>query len=500
MHFRILVADDDACIRDLIVNTLKSSLDNGTEDWCIMTASNGQEALDLHANEPFDFFLMDLNMPGVDGVEILKRLQPRVHDYEIAIISGMQDFAVAQTCLQLGALDYLVKPIALENLIRTAKRAYSRVKEKKEQQDYLLGLKDEVKRKESEIAFLATISETERSRMSVILNTIEEGLLITDIGGWVLLLNRTAETFLGAPVERCIGTYLTHAIALPGFHTALSEIRLFGNEHRATFYTPDNRLVLVREFPILSQGDEPKPIGRMVLMSDITEQEQALMARNNILSIVSHELRTPLTVIKNYLFVLDKAINDPIRGVIANLGTASAQLNEKVDNLVKVALYSDPRTPLTESNVRVNSLMEESMARLGAEVTAKKVCMDYQDKTGGIAIRTDPEKVGIVLDNVLGNAIKFSPMGGTLRVTLELEQQWVVISIADQGQGIPSEHLPNLFKEFRQAEPSLTREHGGLGIGLYVVKKIMEMLSGHIEVASEPGKGSCFRIGLSNKS
>jgi signal transduction histidine kinase len=109
-------------------------------------------------------------------------------------------------------------------------------------------------------------------------------------------------------------------------------------------------------------------------------------------------------------------------------------------------------------------------------------------------IMTDGEKLSLALERLVENAVKFSSQGGSIRVTVAKEDRWIAFSVEDDGEGVSPESLPDLFTGFVQAEDAMIRKHGGMGTGLFLVKRIAELLSGKLEVQSEPGKGSLFKI------
>jgi DNA-binding NtrC family response regulator len=163
--FSILIIEDDHLIRTLITEVLSAEGTGPDDPWRVESATNGREALERHSATPFDLFILDFSLPGMSGAEILRQLNPREHDYEIVIISGLHDLETAQTCIQLGAFDYLSKPFPMGNLVEAVKKARQKIKGKNENQAYIHTLQETLRAKENDVALLSSVTESERARL-----------------------------------------------------------------------------------------------------------------------------------------------------------------------------------------------------------------------------------------------------------------------------------------------------------------------------------------------
>jgi signal transduction histidine kinase len=231
----------------------------------------------------------------------------------------------------------------------------------------------------------------------------------------------------------------------------------------------------------------------------VEELGHASRLKSDFVATMSHELRTPLNVIVGYNdLLLDGAFGevteeqaDPLRRV----ENSARQLLDLINTTLDVSRLEAGRLPLNMEDVEPVALLRE----INAETR------DLQERAGlefvwDIAptlplLRTDPMKLKVVLKNLIGNAVKFTEHG-SVTVSAQRHDGTVEFRVSDTGIGIPPEAQTVIFEPFRQGDSSTTRRHGGVGLGLYIARRLLEMLGGKIEVHSEPGKGATFRVSL----
>lgn len=220
-------------------------------------------------------------------------------------------------------------------------------------------------------------------------------------------------------------------------------------------------------------------------------QQEALRVKDQFLSIVSHELRTPLTTIKGYAQMLRRKLaTDPDAQRFAdNIDGQASRLSRLVDDLLDVTRFSRGQFELTPKRMDLRVLLTEVVARF--EVVGPQHAFTIELDEGPMVGEWDRDRLEQVLNNLIGNAVKYSPGGGTIAVSAVRHDNEILISVRDEGIGIPPEHQKNLFERFYRGSAE-GQEIKGLGLGLYVTRRIIEAHGGRIEVRSQPGNGSEF--------
>ncbi|MFM8594796.1 MAG: sensor histidine kinase, partial [Chloroflexota bacterium] len=239
---------------------------------------------------------------------------------------------------------------------------------------------------------------------------------------------------------------------------------------------------------------------RMVAESDLAaardRAEHADRAKTAFLSVVSHEFRTPLTSIVGYAELLNDvhavALSEDQQEDINEILAASDRLTRLIDDLLDVGRIEAGRLNLELGVHDVGLIVSRVLHALRPQAEAKGLTLTA-GPSNGIQLLVDLERMTQVLTNLVMNAIKFTSIGEVM-VTTERDNDMVAITVSDTGVGIPEEKLASIFREFEQADPSPTRRHGGLGLGLPISRGITELHGGTLTVVSTPGKGSAFTV------
>jgi len=225
--------------------------------------------------------------------------------------------------------------------------------------------------------------------------------------------------------------------------------------------------------------------------------EAASRTKSEFLATMSHELRTPLSVVIGYTDILSRGTFGPLTeqevGALRMIRRNAFELLELITAILDLSRLEAGRLPLEMKEIQLPALLGEVKAETQGvwEQSSLTFVWHVADKLP--LLRTDPGKLKMVLKNLLGNAVKFTEQG-SIRVEAHGQQDGIAISISDTGIGIPPEEVRNIFEPFLQVERSTTRRYGGIGLGLHIVKRLLEMLGGTIEVQSEIGHGSTFRV------
>lgn len=220
--------------------------------------------------------------------------------------------------------------------------------------------------------------------------------------------------------------------------------------------------------------------------------ERGEMLRRNMVSDVAHELRTPISNIRGQLEAIDDGLIQPDAHTLNSIQEEALLLSRLIDDLQELTLAEAGKLSLFRQSEDVAQLIHKSVAAASTKATASGIILtiDLPERLPPCDI--DSQRIGQVLRNLLENAITHTPKGGTVTVAARQVQEHVEIDVVDTGEGIPAEHLPNVFERFYRADKSRTRSTGGSGLGLTIARRLVEAHGGQIGVQSEAGKGSRF--------
>jgi len=230
------------------------------------------------------------------------------------------------------------------------------------------------------------------------------------------------------------------------------------------------------------------------------EAERASRLKDEFLSTVSHELRTPLTAVLGWSQVLRRRANDAdedLRKGLTVIDRNARALAQLIEDLLDMSRITSGKVRLDVQSVDLHDVVDLVLSSVAPSVAAKHIRLGVHSSPFVGTVHGDPNRLRQVVWNLVSNAIKFTPSGGKVDVTLRRVDEQVEITVADTGQGIERAFLPHVFERFRQADGSTTREHGGLGLGLAIVKNLVELHGGTVEVTSDgEGKGATFAVKL----
>lgn len=218
--------------------------------------------------------------------------------------------------------------------------------------------------------------------------------------------------------------------------------------------------------------------------------------KGSLLNTVSHELRTPLTTIMGFAeFLFDELggkLSETQRGYVGQIQRSAGRLERLVDDLLDITRLESGTCTISRQELDLSSLVHEGLRGLEPRAAEAGLLLEALVAPETPRVWGDSLRISQVLDNLVGNAIKFTPRAGMIRVTVRPEPGSVRIEVRDTGPGIAAMHVPLLFEKFFQVNPALTREHGGTGLGLSIAKALVEAHGGRIGVESTPGEGSRF--------
>ena len=342
--------------------------------------------------------------------------------------------------------------------------------------------------------------EQESKRLNSILSYMTDGVLATNRRGKITMINDMAKKQLGVQKEDVLNKSILELLKIEDEYelrdliTQIPELMIDSQDANGEYLSLRVRFALVRrESGFIS--------GLVAVLHDTTEQEKEERERRLFVSNVSHELRTPLTSVKSYLEALDEgALSEPVAPDFIKVSLDETnRMMRMVTDLLHLSRIDNATSHLDVELINFTAFITFILNRFdqirGQDEDKKyELVRDYPITSVWIEIDTD--KMTQVIDNILNNAIKYSPDGGKITVSMKTTDDQMILSISDQGLGIPKQDLPRIFDRFYRVDRARSRAQGGTGLGLSIAKEIIKQHDGFIWAKSEYGKGSTFTIVL----
>lgn len=342
--------------------------------------------------------------------------------------------------------------------------------------------------------------EQESKRLNSILSYMTDGVLATNRRGQIIMINDMAKRQLGVERDEALNQNILELLKIDDEYelrdliTQSPELMIDSQDVNGEYISIRVRFALVRrESGFIS--------GLVAVLHDTTEQEKEERERRLFVSNVSHELRTPLTSVKSYLEALDEgALSEPVAPDFIKVSLDETnRMMRMVTDLLHLSRIDNATSNLDVELINFTAFITFILNRFDKiksqdENLKYELIRDYPITSVWIEIDTD--KMTQVIDNILNNAIKYSPEGGKITVSMKTTDDQMILSISDQGLGIPKEDLPKIFDRFYRVDKARSRAQGGTGLGLAIAKEIIKQHNGFIWAKSEYGKGSTFTIVL----
>ncbi|WP_404456845.1 cell wall metabolism sensor histidine kinase WalK [Oceanobacillus kapialis] len=346
----------------------------------------------------------------------------------------------------------------------------------------------------------ATIEE-ERRKLSSVLSNMSDGVIATDNTGAITLMNEAAGRLISHDPDDIIGELLIDVMQLEDKIVDITELQESGSMI-IDFSTEEEEFLVRANFSTVVD-DEEEVTGFITVISDVTEQEKVEQERREFVSNVSHELRTPLTTMRSYIEALndgawkDKEIAPRFLDVAQN---ETDRMIRMVNDLLQLSKMDAKEYPLQKERTEFVSYFHQIIDRFEMNIP-EHITLQRDLPRGKYLVWLDKDKMTQVLDNIISNAIKYSPEGGTIQLKVESNRHHLLVSIQDQGMGIAYDKLERIFERFYRADKARTRKLGGTGLGLAIAKELVEVHHGKIWAKSMEGKGTTifFTLPLMNK-
>ena len=344
--------------------------------------------------------------------------------------------------------------------------------------------------------------EQETKRLTSILAYMTDGVLATNRRGQIIMVNEMAAKQLNVNPDEVLNTSILDLLSLGDDYdlrsliTEVPELTIDSQDENGEYLSLRVRFALIRrESGFIS--------GLVAVLHDTTEQDKEERERRLFVSNVSHELRTPLTSVKSYLEALDDgALSEPVAPDFVKVSlNETNRMMRMVTDLLSLSRIDNETSQLDIELTNFTAFITFILNRFDkiksqSQEDTKKYELIREYPITPIWVEIDTDKMTQVIDNILNNAIKYSPDGGKIKVGMKTTDAQLIISISDEGLGIPKKDLPRIFDRFYRVDKARSRAQGGTGLGLAIAKEIIKQHKGFIWAKSEYGKGSTFTIVL----
>jgi two-component system, OmpR family, phosphate regulon sensor histidine kinase PhoR len=335
----------------------------------------------------------------------------------------------------------------------------------------------------------------DRDRAGQVLDALDDGILLLDGAGRLLVANPIAREWLGLPDDLRPGLPLRRVVSV----TQIADLAEEATTKRApvtgtvTVVLPEHRTLTLRAFPLANRG----PTGRTVVtLSDITQRRRLEVLRRDFVANASHELKTPVAALRALAETLESALpEDPETALafVVRIGREAERLDHLVRDLLDLSRVE--RGALAAEPVDLVGLVKEVAESHTDRAEERRIRLRTQ-LLPGASVRGDRAQLGLMLSNLVDNALRYTGPRGTVRIRLDAIDDKVMLQVADTGEGIPSSELPRIFERFYRVDKARARQTGGTGLGLAIVRHVAESHGGTVTVESKVGKGSAFTVTL----
>jgi PAS domain S-box-containing protein len=473
-HDLILIALNPSPILDLMERALSAA---GFQ----VAVAHDRLSLDKSIQEAVPSLLVIAEtFGGQDGFAVSAEILERFPTLPIILYADKDTTGLAKSALKTGLSGYLFPPLKIPDIVEEVQRSLVRARK--------LGdwLRHEVKRTTSSLVQRVDLSEAERQKLEAIISNIQDGVIVVDKNKNIILVNRAVCDIFDLKSVNLIGKPLAEAIAnedLKALLVRASEGPL--KYHEINF--DDGRVFNAQYAPI-------PQVGFAITMQDISYLKELDRLKSDFIHTISHDLRSPLTSILGYTELVERTgpltpnQQEFLRRLQGSVQHITTMVNDLLD-LGRLDAGFDTRREV----VHLENVLKYSLDIFENQAKKKEIKLSVDVAPDLTPLRANPIRIRQMLDNLVGNAIKYTPQNGNVHVSMSMQGDQIVIKVQDSGVGIPTEEQGRIFEKFYRATNAASGIVGS-GLGLAIVKSIVESHQGRVWVESAMGKGSTFIV------
>lgn len=483
--YSILIVDDERNLRD---GSERILIRYGHQ---VDQASKGEDALIMLKDNPADIVLLDLKMPGMDGLEVLEHIRADHSNTLVIIVTGFATIETAIDAMKKGAYDFMTKPFRPDQLRLVVERAIEHIR-----------LREELERLSAERARGLRVITTEKGRLKTVVNAIVAGILVTELDKHVVLSNPALGRMMDVDPDAIIGTQMESP--------ALEPLREMFDELLAGNYGPDDSLtreidspggrpIWLRATAQTVSAENGEIIGLVVVVRDITQQKELEREKSAFVAMLTHELRSPLSAVDTQFHVVLKGLagelSDKQRDMFTRMKNRINNVLVMINDLLDLSKIEARQFSETKAPINLGPVVEECVDLLRAQATEKKLALESRCSPDLPLVMADVNRIRDVITNLVSNAVRYTETG-RVDVNAEVTDGYVLIKVSDTGLGIAPQYHDKVFDRFFRVKDQRSRNVVGTGLGLPIVKAIVEDHKGTVELDSELDRGSTFIVKL----
>jgi len=338
----------------------------------------------------------------------------------------------------------------------------------------------------------------EKNKLEIVISSMSSGVILADRDLKIELINPAAEKLFDVKRDEAVGFSLQQIIRN---YTLFENLKAVKEENRAKVieiyaYYPRSAVLETYLLPVTGSGEDL--IGILLLFHEITHVRSLEKMRSDFVANVSHELRTPLTAIRGYTETIlhEKLQEEQLKSFLRIIDRETLRLSDLLNDLLDLAQIENEKGFVKKETVDLKKMIREAMTRVDLLREKYKVKIECLLPTEDLAVSGNYEWLCQALINILENSIRHGKSGGTIKISLGINQAGVVLKVCDDGPGIPEADLPYIFERFYRVDKARTRKSGGTGLGLSIVKHILEAHDAQYKIDSKEGEGIVFSFTL----
>jgi len=480
-NVRILIIDDEKVIREGVGRALSK---RGYE---IVKAEDGNRGLELLKEQDFNIVLTDLMMPGIDGFAVLDWIRENQPHVEVIVITGFATVSKAVTAMKQGAFDFVGKPFTPDYIRVVVDRAIDK-----------LALKAEtVQLREEKKIGLEAIDKSQ-SRLKTVFACMVEAVIVTDTDSVVVHHNPAAIKILEIQTDPVIGKPLSASIRdIAAVDMVLEAI--------------EKSIVVTREFapgtisrkflraycsPVTS--DQGEVIGSVTTFEDISAHKEIDRMKSDFVAMVAHELKSPLASIEQMIYASQVGCKyeemNSCHSLHNRMTVRTKDLLGLIDNLLNLSKLESGTVVFNLEPVKGTEIIKDVIEITSPQAEGKSISIIYEPCEANWSFNVDYDHMRTAILNIVSNSVKYTPEGGKLNIKTSISGGFVNLTVKDSGIGISKEDLPHIFDRFFRVKGKATRHITGSGLGLALVKEVVEAHQGYIDVESSPESGTSVTL------
>lgn len=424
--------------------------------------------------------LVGEHFDGQEGIRIAEEVLERFPTLPFLIYTDKAKPELIKSIFRIGITGYLAPPLQTDDIVDAVENSLRHA--------HRIGdwLRREVKRTTSSLKKRAQISEAERARLETVFNSINDGVVIFDEDNLVMLVNPAMCRMFGLNAQDSIGMPVLDVLTHPDLVELIKQppVQNVLRYHEVSF--PDGRVGNAQLTPI-------HEVGVALTLQDITDLKEIDRVRSEFIHTVSHDLRSPLTSVIGYTELVERTgpLNDAQREFLKRIQESVQHITALINDLLELGSI-EAGLDVRREVVQLDGILNYTLEMLQGQIKAKHINLQTKIAPDLPALRANPVRLRQVLDNVVGNAIKYSHDQGEVVVAMRAEDEQIIVQVTDNGPGIPAKDQAHIFDKFYRGSNISSKT--GSGLGLAIVKTIVEAHQGRMWVESTVGKGSTFFV------